>query len=456
MADKIQGTMADQQKELMTVGSYRSKIILFAIPIFLGNLFQQLYNAVDSMIVGNFVGSTALAAVSTAGHLTFLVIGFFNGISVGAGVVIATFIGAGNKKSTEEAVHTTVALGLAFSVLLTILGIWMAPFVLRAMNTPADVMPESITYFQIYFAGATGFVMYNTFVGILQAAGDSKHPLYYLVISSVINVVLDLVLIAGFGMGVGAAAFATAVSQVVSALLSLIRLMRKDTDYRVRLRSIRFVPGMTSRILKFGLPTGIQNSVMAFSNVIIQSYINVFGAAAMAGIGAFTKVEAFAFIPITAFMMAISTFVGQNLGAGLQERVKKGIRFSLICTLVSGEALGLILYLFAEPLIALFDSTPEVVAFGAGRAHTVALFFFLCAFTHYMAAVLRGAGHPMEPMVVFMVCWCLMRILILWIFSPIVQSIEITYWVYPITWTLSTIALLVIYLRTDLNKTMVK
>ncbi len=456
MADKIQGTMADQQKELMTVGSYRSKIILFEIPIFLGNLFQQLYNAVDSMIVGNFVGSTALAAVSTAGHLTFLVIGFFNGISVGAGVVIATFIGAGNKKSTEEAVHTTGALGLAFSVLLTILGIWMAPFVLRAMNTPADVMPESITYFQIYFAGATGFVMYNTFGGILQAAGDSKHPLYYLVISSVINVVLDLVLIAGFGMGVGAAAFATAVSQVVSALLSLIRLMSKDTDYRVSISSIRFVPGMTSRILKFGLPTGIQNSVMAFSNVIIQSYINVFGAAAMAGIGAFTKVEAFAFIPITAFMMAISTFVGQNLGAGLQERVKKGIRFSLICTLVSGEALGLILYLFAEPLIALFDSTPEVVAFGAGRAHTVALFFFLCAFTHYMAAVLRGAGHPMEPMVVFMVCWCLMRILILWIFSPIVQSIEITYWVYPITWTLSTIALLVIYLRTDLNKTMVK
>lgn len=445
--------MAEQDSQnLMTVGSIQKKIIGFAVPIFLGNLFQQLYNTVDSLIVGNYIGSNALAAVSSAGNLIFLVIGFFNGISVGAGVVIANFIGARNAEETKKAVHTTVALGLVFSVIMTVVGVVFAPPVLELMNTPEEVLPESITYFRVYFAGAAGFVMYNTFVGILQAAGDSRHPLYYLVFSSLINIVLDLLFIAGFGMGVGAAAFATVISQVASAILSMIRLMRVNADYRLNLREIRLDRGQTLRIIRFGLPGGLQNSVMSLSNVVIQSYINVYGSAAMAGIGAYTKVEGFAFLPVTSFALAITTFVGQNIGAGETERTRRGIRFGLICTLVSAQALGIGLFIFAAPLVAMFNSDPTVVSYGVGRAHVVTPFFFLCAFTHFMSSVLRGVGKPVAPMMVFLICWCVMRVLILAVFNPIVQSVSLTYWVYPITWIISSVTMVIIWLRTDLSK----
>lgn len=437
----------NKENELMTSGSIQKKIILFALPLFLGNLFQQLYNAIDSLIVGNYIGSEALAAVSSAGNLIFMVIGFFNGIAIGAGVVIARFIGAEDKKGTEHAVHTTVVLGLLFSVLMSIVGVLMAPTVLRLMSTPASVLPESITYFQIYFAGSIGFVMYNTLVGILQAAGDSKHPLYYLMFSSIINIALDMILIAGFHFGVGAAAFATAISQLVSAILCFIRLLRTDSDYRIDIRKLRINRHMMEMILHYGLPSGLQNSIMAFSNVVIQSYINSFGKYAMAGIGAYIKVEGFIFIPITSFAMAITTFVSQNLGAKEYERVKKGIRFGALCTLLSAEILGVLLNFFAEPLVALFDSNPAVIVFGAERAHIVGWFFCLCAFTHFMAAVLRGIGKPMVPMLVFLFCWCVVRILFLLIASNFIHSIYLTYWVYPITWILSSVVLYVFYRR---------
>lgn len=435
------------QKDLMTVGSIQKKLIGFALPLFLGNLFQQLYNAVDSLIVGNFIGSNALAAVSSAGNLIFMVIGFFNGISIGAGVVIARFIGAQDKKNTEIAVHTTVVLGLLFSIVMTIVGVLTAPSVLVLMSTPTSVLPDSITYFQIYFAGSIGFVMYNTLVGILQAAGDSKHPLYYLVFSSVINIVLDLVLIADFGFGVGAAAFATATSQFCSAILCLIRLMRIDADYRIDIRKLRLSKRMTKRILEYGLPSGLQNSIMSFSNVVIQSYINSYGELAMAGIGAYVKVEGFIFIPVTSFTMAITTFVSQNLGAREYQRTRKGIRFGAFCTLISAELLGVLLFFFAEPATALFDSNPEVIAYGVARAHVVCLFFFLCAFTHFMSSVLRGVGKPLVPMMVFLICWCVVRILFLMITSQFIHTIAMTYWVYPITWTLSSLVLLFFYRR---------
>ena len=276
----------NRDNTLMITGDIRKKILLFALPIFLGNLFQQLYNAADSIIVGNFISSSALAAVSSAGNLIFLVIGFFNGISVGAGVVIAHYIGARDAKSTEEAVHTTVALGIVSSIILTAVGTLLAPVMLRLMNTPPEVLPQSITYFRIYFAGSFGFVMYNTFVGILQASGDSRHPLIYLAIASAVNVVLDLLLIAGLHMGVGAAAFATAVSQLLSAFLAMTKLLRTDADYRLVLTKIRFRKHLLKKVLQYGLPTGLSNSVMALSNVVIQSYINAYGAKAVAGIGA--------------------------------------------------------------------------------------------------------------------------------------------------------------------------
>ncbi|SER52680.1 MATE family efflux transporter [Lachnobacterium bovis] len=441
----------EKNKDLMTEGHIYNKIIVFALPIFLGNLFQQLYNAVDSVIVGNFIGSNALAAVSSAGNLIFMIIGFFSGIAIGAGVIIARFIGAKDDKRTVLAVHSTVALGFVFSVILTIVGVLGAPMVLKLMSTPKVVLKESIVYFQVYFAGSIGFVMYNTFVGIIQATGDSRHPLYYLVMSSIVNIVLDLLLIGKMGFGVGAAAFATAISQFFSAILCIRYLMKSKEAYRLQWRKVKFDKEITLKIIKYGLPSGLQNSIMSLSNVVIQSYINSYGHFAMAGIGAFVKIEGFIFIPVTSFTMAITTFVSQNLGAQKLDRVKKGIRFGLICTLLSAESLGIILFSFAPKLISFFDKNKTVIEYGAQRAHIVCLFFFLCAYTHFMSAVLRGIGRPMVPMFVFLFCWCVVRIIFLAVVNIFIHTIYTTYWVYPLTWILSALVLTLYYKNLNLN-----
>ena len=250
-----------ESKNLMTEGTIWKKIIFFALPLFLGNLFQQLYNTADSLIVGNFLGSNALAAVSSSGNLIFLMVGFFNGIAIGAGVVIARYFGARDIDNMQRAIHTTVAFGLVSSLILTVLGVLLAPQILIWMDTPANVLPQSVTYFRIYFMGSLGLVMYNIFVGILQAVGDSRHPLNYLIISSIINIVLDIVLIVVFHMGVGSAAFATILSQFVSAFLCMNRLLRTKDSYRLSLRKIRFHKDMLALIIRYGLPSGLQNSI---------------------------------------------------------------------------------------------------------------------------------------------------------------------------------------------------
>ena len=256
---------------------------------------------------------------------------------------------------------------------------------------------------------------------------------------------MDFLRIVFFGFGVGAAAFATAFSQVFSSILCLVRLTRVDADYRIVLSHVRFDMGMVRSIIRNGLPSGLQNSIMSLSNVVIQSYINSYGEAAMAGIGAYVKIEGFIFIPITSFAMAITTFVSQNLGAGEYERTKKGIRFGLVCSLASAELLGLVLYFFATPLVRLFVNDPEVIFYGVERAHIVTLFFFLCGFTHFMAAVLRGAGKPVIPMMVFLFCWCVARITILTVTDLFVHTVYTTYIVYPVTWVLSSTTIMLAY-----------
>ena len=439
-------------KNLLTEGSIRRKLLLFTLNIFLGNLFQQLYNTADSIIVGNFLGHNALAAVSSSGNLIFLVNGLFIGISMGAGIVISNFVGAKSKEQVSLSVHSTLALGILSSIILTTIGVLFAPPILRLMNTPESVLPNSIAYFRIYFAGAFGFVMYNTFNGILRAVGDSKHPLYYLIISSVTNVILDIVFIAGLGFGVGAAAFATAISQLFSAALAFNRLRKIDADYKIEFRKIKLDRMMTRKIIRYGIPSGLQNSVMSLSNVVIQSYINTFGEFAMAGIGAYSKIEGFIFIPITSFGMATTTFVGQNLGAKEYDRIKRGLRFGVTCVTLSSLVLGAIMMIFSENLISMFDSHPEVIAYGMQRAHVVSMFFALCGFTHIMAAVMRGSGRPTISLMVFLICWCAIRIVIIAIVGPIVNSLTLTHWIYPATWLMSSVSFLVIYKRMDLTK----
>ena len=312
---------------LMTNGSIWKRIIAFAIPLFFGNLFQQLYNTADSLIVGNFLGSSALAAVSSSGNLIFLMVGFFNGIAIGAGVVVAKYFGAKKFDMVQRAIHTIVALGIVSGILLTLIGVLAAPQILVLMGTPADVLPNSVTYFRIYFCGSLAFVMYNFLVGILQSVGDSKHPLIYLIISSVINIVLDLILVAGFHFGVGAAALATIISQFISALLCLRQLLKSPEEYRIYPSRIRMDWLMLRQIVSNGLPAGLQNSIISLANVVVQSNINKFGQMAVAGCGSYSKIEGFGFLPITCFAMALTTFISQNLGAKEYKRAKKGAAF---------------------------------------------------------------------------------------------------------------------------------
>ena len=426
--------------EPMTSGSIGKRMMFFALPLLLGNLFQQLYNTVDSLIVGNFLGSSALAAVSSSGSLIFMLIGFLSGISAGAGVVISQYFGAEDVPNIQRAVHTTVAFGIAAGLLMTIVGILLSPQILAWMGTPESVMPESISYLQIYFSGSLGFVLYNVFVGILQAVGDSRHPLYYLMASSVIKLVLDILFIGFFHTGVGGAALATVISQVFSAILCFVQLLRTRESYQLRLSSIRFDLPMLGRIIRIGLPSGVQNSIIAFANVVVQSYINAFGEMAMAGYGAYTKIEGFAFLPINSFTMAMTTFVGQNLGAGQTERTRKGARFGILVTVVMAELIGVIVMLFAPQLIAAFDSTPAVVQFGVEKARTAALFYCLLAYSHSVASVIRGAGKAVVSMLIMMTFWCVVRVAFLAVSIPFTHSVLMVYAVYPLTWALSSVA----------------
>lgn len=433
----------------MTEGSIEKHLISFAVPLFLGNLFQQLYNTADSLIVGNFLGSEALASVSSSSNLIFLMIGFFNGIAVGAGVVVARAFGAGDKKGLHTAIHTILAFGLVAGVVLTLLGVLLAPQILVWMGTPESILAGSVSYFRIYFLGSIPFVLYNICVGILQSVGDSRHPLYYLMISSVVNILLDLLFVAGFKMGVGSAAAATAISQLVSAALCFIRLCRTDDVYRVTLRDIRFDIPMLGKIIRNGLPAGCQNSIIAFANVIVQTNINAFGEIAVAGQGVYAKIEGFGFLPITCFAMALTTFISQNLGAGEYDRAKKGARFGILCSMAIAEIIGLAIFLGAPFLMWLFDRNPDVIASGVGRAQADCLFYFLLAFSHCIAGIMRGAGKASVPMVVMLISWCVIRVAYITVAIRFIPSIQIIYWAYPITWAISSVIFLVYFLKSD-------
>lgn len=439
--------MSAESKTRMTEGSISRKIILFAIPLFFGNLFQQLYNTADSLIVGNFLGSNALAAVSSSGNLIFLMVGFINGIAMGAGVVIARYYGAKNREDLQKVIHTTVAFGLAAGLALTAIGMYLAPKILVLMGTPSDVLPQSVEYFRTYFAGSLGFVMYNIFVGILQSVGDSRHPLIYLILSSCINVVLDLFFIAGLGMGVGAAALATVISQFTSAILCLIHLMRTKEEYQLHISKIRFDGRVLGEIIRNGVPSGFQNSVISIANVFVQTNINAFGKMAMAGCGSYAKIEGFAFLPVTCFTMALTTFVSQNLGAKQYDRAKKGARFGILCSIIIAELIGAVIYTAAPTLIAAFNSDPEVVHYGVMQARTIALFYFLLAFSHCIAAVLRGSGNASIPMIVMLCVWCLFRVSYITVTVRLIPDIRVIFWAYPLTWSISSAIFLYLFLR---------
>ena len=443
------GTALQMKQYSLTEGSIWKGMVLFALPVFLGNLFQQLYNAFDAWCVGNYIGDTALAAVSSSGNLIFLMVSFFNGVAMGAGVIIAREFGAKQYDAMDKAIHTAIAFGLVAGAALTVVGVACTPLILQWMKTPAEVLTESIIYFRYYFYGAIFTVMYNIFVGILHAVGDSRHPLYYLIFSTFLNIALDMLLVAGLGFGVGAAAIATTVSQGVSALLCFLHLLRIKESYQVSMRKICFHRDSLVEIIRYGLPSGIQNSVIAIANVVVQTNINSFGAAAIAGCGSYSKMEGFTFLPVLCFAQALSTFVGQNLGAGQYHRVKKGVAFGVICSCSMAEIIGVLSYVFAPQLIRFFTDSAESIAYGSQHMRTICLFYFLLAFSHCIAGVMRGAGKATVPMFTMLGCWCLIRVSYISVAMQFVNRLTTVSWAYPITWTCSSIIFLIYFLKAD-------
>ena len=433
----------------MTEGSIWRHMVNFAVPVLLGNLFQQLYNTFDSIVVGRFAGKDALAAVASSGNLIFMMISFFVGLSMGAGVVISRWFGAGDDERLEAAIHTDVAFGCVCGVFLTLVGIFFTPQILVWMRTPEEVLPLSILYFRIFFSGSLASILYNTFTGIMRAVGDSRTPLIYLIVASVTNIVLDLIFVGGLSMGVAGAAFATVLSQILSAILCAIRLMRMEGACRLIPSHIRFDMHQLRLVVNQGIPAGLQNSVIAIANVVVQSNVNSFGGDAMAGHGAYAKVEGFVFMPITAFTMAMTTFIGQNLGAGKHERARQGGRFGLFSAMILAEGIGLIIFLLAPQAIALFNDDPEVIAIGTRAARIEALFYCFLAMAHAISAVMRGIGKAKIPMYIMLGCWCILRVIYITLMVRWYQDVAVVFTAYPLTWFVSCIIFLVCYLRID-------
>ena len=438
-----------QTAVVLTEGSIPRQITRFAMPIFYGNLFQQLYNVVDSLVVGNYVGKSGLAAVTSTASLIFLLVGLFSGMFMGAGVVISKYFGAGDERAVKETIHTSIAFGLVCGLILTVVGAVATPSILRLMKTPESVLPNAILYVRIYFLGILSVVLFNTASGIFSAIGDSKRPLHFLIISSIINVALDMLFVAKLNMGVSGAAYATIISQFISAFLGFFYLARLKASYRVSLREIKFHGGYLREILKMGIPSGIQNSVIAIANIVVQSSINIFGDCASAGCGSYSKLEGFAFIPITSFSLAMTTFISQNLGAKKYDRARAGAKFGILTSMALAELVGLIFFLFPEPLVSLFNREPEVIAFGVMQMRTESLFFCLLAFSHALAGILRGSGKSIVPMAVMLLCWCIIRVTYVTTMLSFFHTIKVVFWAYPLTWSLSSIIFLTYYKKSN-------
>ena len=428
---------------IMTEGSIWKKILFFSIPLILGNLFQQLYNTVDSIIVGNYIGSEALAAVGSSGSLINLLIGFCIGASAGAGVVIAQFYGAQDKEGVRKAVHTTIAIAIAAGAILTIVGIVTTPLLLKAMGTPKEVFDQASINLKVYFGGILFSVVYNMSAGILNAVGNSKRSLVYLMIAATSNIFLDLLFVVVFKMGIVGAAIATDISQLLSCIFIILFLVRSEDVYRVKLKDIRCYDNLLGKILKIGLPTGVQNIVISLSNVIVQSSVNSFGAVAMAGFAAYIKVDGFNILPVLSFSMAATTFVGQNVGAGRLDRVKKGMYVSVAMGIIYTVCTGILLLAFAPQVIGVFTQNGKVVEYGVYIMRFFCPFYWMLGILHILAGTIRGTGKTMQAMVVFLFSLCIFRVLWIWGAMSVSHKIGGVMLGYPLSWLVGLVMILI-------------
>ena len=429
----------------MTEGSIPRLLINFAIPLLIGNVFQQLYNTVDSIVVGKFVGKQALAAVGCTGPIINMLIGLFAGLAGGAGVVISQYYGAKENEKLRRAVHTAIAFTLILCVVLTLLGAWLAPELLKLMDTPDEVFVEAVEYLRIYFWGLTGLLLYNIGSGILRAVGDSTHPLYFLIFSAVTNTVLDLVFVAVFDMGIAGAAIATILAQFMSAVLTLRMLMRSKEDYRISVRDIGLDKRIFAKICSIGIPSAIQMAVTAFSNIFVQSYINHFDTNCIAGWTAYNKIDAFAMQPMMSLSMALTTFVGQNLGAGKADRAKAGTKTGLKLGLAIMITLLIPLMVFAPQLTGLFNDDKQVVEFGTLFMRLISPFYVCLCINQVYSGSLRGAGDTRATMFIMLGSFVAFRQIYLFITYRLGGGIIPIALGYPAGWIICSTLLLIYY-----------
>jgi len=436
----------------MTQGPIARHLITFALPLMMGSIFQQLYNTVDTWVVGNYASNEAFSAVGSVTPIINVMIGLFTGISSGAGAVISQFYGARQQDNVERAVHTAVTVTLIFGLLCTVIGILITPWMLRLTKMPDNVMPEATTYLRIYFAGVLGLMLYNIGAGILRAVGDSKRPFYFLVVCAVVNTILDLWFVLGLRMGVAGVALATIIAQGVSALLVLIVLTRSREWVRLSFRKLRIHWNVLKKILRVGIPAGLQIAVTSFSNVFVQSYINFFGDNFMSGWTAYTKIDQLILLPMQALSLSVTTFVGQNLGADQPERARKSVGIALGMALGSIAVLMLPLLIFAPGLVGFFNPKQEVVEFGTLLLRLITPFYLVYSVHDVVGGALRGAGNSKIPMLASLSCFVVFRQIYLYITANFIcNEVVPIAMAYPAGWMLSCILMLTYFSRTKLT-----
>lgn len=437
----------------MTEGSIVRHLINFALPLLIGNIFQQLYNTVDTWVVGNYVSNEAFSAVGTVGPVMNMLIGIFTGLASGTGVVISQYYGARRYDKVHDTVHTAIVLTVIMSVLFTLIGIAMTPYMLRFMNTPDSVFPESSAYLTIYFAGVTGLLFYNMGAGILRAVGDSRRPFYFLVVSAVLNTVLDLLFVIVFQMGVRGVAYATITAQGVSAVLVIVTLLRSRTCIQLHPRHLRLHMDVLGKMIRVGIPAAIQMAITSFSNVFVQSYINFFGADCMSGWTAYSKIDQLILLPTQSLALASTTFVGQNLGLNQVDRAKKGIRLALLMSMASTAVLMIPVLIFAPQLVAFFNGKSEVIRYGALLLRWLSPFYLMCCINQIYAGALRGAGNSRAPMIIMLGSFVVFRQIYLFIMANYIANEIIPIALsYPAGWIVCSTITLIYFRKVNLSK----
>ena len=421
----------------MTEGNILGQLVLFALPLLLGNVFQLLYNMVDTIVVGNFVGKEALAAVGSTTMITNMVVFFFNGLSIGAGVVISRLFGAKDYSRMHDAIETTMALTFSLSVVFTILGVIFVQPLLNLMATPDDVMPDAKTYLRVYMAGISGIMIYNMASGILRAVGDTKRPLYFLILTSVLNIALDLIFVLLFGMGIFGVALATVISQFISAILVIALLTSTDDVYKFVWGDLHFDKLLLSQMCRLGLPAALQATITGLSNTFVQSYVNHFGSSVMAGWSCYNKLDQFIFLPITSMTHSTTTFVSQNIGANKDKRAREGTRIAIWGTAVVVSLIALILIVFSNQANGIFTKDKEVIYYGSLFIRVNTGFLVANAINHTLAGAMRGRGDSSGPMLIMLATFVITRQAYLFIAThffantPVVVALG-----YPLGWVL--------------------